>query len=332
LRKFKSYLSQINVAMRIALILVLTLVSKNILADTIEEIITILDKKDYSKVERYIEKRNSSSHCSDPGEIRKREIIAHYYEIIIPILIFIPTPPGKHIGDCTYYVINLLTNDNKVIKYEVYSKKFDDSETKNYRLIKEYSNQQELGSFQTAYKENYYRRLNLVELFDISTTYGSYCGIMGINPFRTQLEDYILSKNVEELFNWLTSPNYEKKLYAFEGYKTLIQSGYKITNNEKNQLDNLKTFKGSVRTCNGCMFMDDGFRGVLNRINNQKFDSIVRKTKVTINISSNNYKQQLPGNSTKHESSKLILIASLVFGGGLIFTVFSKRRNLSGKI
>ena len=316
--------------MRIALVLLFTLISKNILAVTIEEIIKVLDKKDYSTFERYIEKRNSSSHCSDPGEIRKREILTHYHEIIVPVLIFIPTPNGKHEGDCTYYVINLLTYDNKIIKYEFYSKQFDDSEIKNYKLIKEYSNQHELGGFETAYKENYYRTISSGELFDVSTTYGSHCGIMGINPkTRTELEDYILSKNATELFSWLTSPNYEKKLYAYEGYRALIQSGYKTTTNEKTLLDDLKTFKGLVRTCSGCMYMDDGFRGVLNRINNQKFDSIEKETRDTIDIASNANQRRIPGNNTKDESLKLILIASLVLGGGLLFTVFARRRNLS---
>ena len=316
--------------MRIVLILLLTLISKNILADTIEEIIKALDKKDYSTFAHYTDKRNSSSHCSDPGQIRKREILAHYYEIIVPVLIFIPTPNGKYEGDCTYYLINLLTYENKIIKYQVYLKKFDESEIKNYKLIKEYSNQHELGSFETAYKENYHRTIGPSELFDVSTTYGSRCGIIGTNPkTRTELEDYVLSKNVAALFSLLTSPNYEKKLYAYEGYRALAQGGYKTTNNEKTLLDDLKTFKGWVKTCNGCIFSDENFKSILNRIDNQKFDTTVKKTRDTSNIASNINQRRIPGNNTKDESLKLILITSLVLGGALIFAVFAKRRNLS---
>jgi hypothetical protein len=97
--------------------------------------------------------------------------------------------------------------------------------------------------------------------------YGQHCGIVGQNPeARDSLDGYIQSQNHEKLFEWLTSPCYEKKLYGYEGYKAMMKNGYLPTNIEKAIINGLGNFSGSVLTCSGCTYWEQDFSAIIYQI------------------------------------------------------------------
>jgi len=254
--------------MKITLLLLFALFSNTLFAQTLKEINESLEKKDLSQFKHLIENFKPSDYCAAPDEITNREILRTYHEVVANILIFVPTSKGKTSGHCNYYQINLLAKNNRIIKYDLYSKKPRDPKIENYKLLNHYSNDGEIKTFQEIYEKTFYRKLKLNELFDNSVTYGEHCGFAGINPAeRDLLELYINSKNREQLFYWLTSPNFEKKLYGYEGFRSLINKGYKLNEKENTIISGLEYFKGRVNTCRGCIFMSENFSEILKQIN-----------------------------------------------------------------
>lgn len=255
--------------MKITFSLYFFLFISNLCASPIEEILGSLERKNYSKLEQVIKKYQSNKHCAPADEIRKREILKNYNEIVANVIIFSPMTNAKHPGDCNFYKINLLTKSNEIIKYELYSKNIS-NETSN--LINNYFNEEEVRIFQNLYEKNYYRKLNDHELFNGSIIYGVGCGIAGKDPEeRERLQELVKANDSKELFQWVTSPCFEIKLYGFEGYRRLVRKGYKLSEKEKVIIDGLQQLYGSVRTCSGCIFMTENFSAIVKDISTQEF-------------------------------------------------------------
>jgi len=251
--------------MKIITILIVTLFSTTTFSQTIKNVESNLEKKDFRLFKHFIQNIKPGEHCAHPDNTTYREVLSGYNEVVVNILLFVPTPKGKYEGDCNYYQINLLTKNNRIIKYALYAKQFNDKNTGNFRLLKEYSNNTEINAFNELYEKVFYRKLSMSELFDISVTYGARCGWAGINPKdKDILDEYVTSKNREKLFYWLTSPSFERKLYGYEGFKALKNKGYQLTEKENEIIKNLKNFKGPVRTCRGCSYMSEEFSEIIN--------------------------------------------------------------------
>jgi hypothetical protein len=264
--------------MRIKLLFLFALFSQVLFSQTITRLEENLEKKDFALFKHFIQDIKPSDNCATPDETTYREILNGYYEVVAKILIFEPTPNGKYEGDCNYYQINLLINDNLIIKYSLYKKHFNDNDLEDFQLLKDYSNNTEVKDFEDLYEKIFYRRVKIAELFENSVTYGDHCGIAGTNPKdRDVLEEYINSGNRAKLFYWLTSPNFERKLYGYEGFKALENKGYKLNEKETEIVSNLKNLKGFVRTCSGCSFMSEGFSEIVSQINGRKFEAAMSK-------------------------------------------------------
>jgi len=303
--------------MKVTLLILFIIYSNTIFTQSIKKTIEILEKKSFLSFKHFITKVKPSEHCSSPEETTNREILTNYREVVADLLLFTPTPKGEHVGQCNYYQINLIAKNNEIIRYDLYSKRFGDTRPETYKLLKNYSNEEEIEIFQDLFEKKFYRKLNLNELFDNSITYGQHCGIVGVNPKeRDLLEIYIDSKDREGLFYWLTSPSFEKKLYGYEGYKVLMDKGYRINEKEKIIIEGLRIFRGSVRTCSGCFFMHEGFGGIINQINQRKIDTAVLKPQDLSGIMNQANEKKIDTSDSKNNSLKLIL-----FSLGILLTI-----------
>lgn len=254
--------------MKLIFLLIVALVSTTTFSQTIKNVEENLAKKDFHLFKHFVDNIKPSDFCARPNQATYREVMSGYSEVVVNILLFVPTPKGKYEGDCNYYQINLLTKNNQIIKYALYAKHPYNNNIENFKLLKDYSNDPEIKAFNERYEKVFYRKLSMTELFDNAVTYGEHCGWAGVNPKdRDILAEYINSKNREKLFYLLTSPNFERKLYGYEGFKVLMKKGYQLTEKENEIINNLKNFKGSVRTCGGCSFMSGEFSEIINQIN-----------------------------------------------------------------
>lgn len=251
---------------KIAVLLLLVVVSNVLFAQTMDDLHQSLDGKDFSKLKFLIENIEPSGHCASPDKMRSRVVLKGYDEVIANIVEFVPTPQGKYEGNCNFYQLNLLVKGNEVIGYVLYSKSFDDR-PENYLLLRHFSNDDVIMNFRNLYERTFYRKPSLSEFFDDTIVYGSRCGIIGQNPeARDSLDSYIQSKNRKKLFEWLTSPSYEKKLYAYEGYLAMMKKGYVPSKIEKSIINRIGEFSGAVLTCSGCTFWAQEYSALVNQI------------------------------------------------------------------
>ena len=251
---------------KIAVLLLLVVVSNLLFAQTMDDLHEGLEGKDFSKLKFLIENIQPSDNCASPDEMRSRVVLKGYDEVIANIVEFVPTPQGKYEGNCNFYQLNLLVKGNEVIGYALYSKSFDDS-PETYLLLRHFSNDDEIMNFRNLYERTFYRKPSLSEFFDDTIVYGSRCGIIGKNPeARDSLDSYIQSRNREKLFEWLTSPSYEKKLYAYEGYLAMMKKGYVPSKIEKSIINRLGDFSGEILTCSGCTFWTQEYSALVNQI------------------------------------------------------------------
>ncbi|MCS3795666.1 hypothetical protein [Niastella sp. OAS944] len=261
--------------MKIKLVLLCVIFSKITLCQTIADVKKQLDEKDFSQFKQSVEKLKSD-HCAPAEGITTREILKGYNEVVTSVVIFIPTPNGKYEGNCEDYQVNLVTKDNLIIKYSLYAKHHNDN-YKKFELLKSYSNDTEVKAFQELYEKAFYRKLSMKELFDISITYGEHCGFAGISPEgRDILNKYVTTGNRNKLFYWLTSPSFERKLYAYEGFKALESKGYKLNQKESAIVNYLKNFKGTVRICNGCLYSNAEFSGMIDQLDGKGFGTVLK--------------------------------------------------------
>lgn len=258
--------NETHYVLKIALLLLLVVFSKVIFAQTMDDLHKSLEGKDFSKLKFLIENIEPSEHCLSRDKMRSRVVLKGYDEVIANIVEFVPTPQGKYVGNCYFYQLNLLVKGNEVIGYALYSKSFDDR-PENYYLRRHYSNDDEIINFRNLYERTFYRKPSLNEFFDDTIVYGSRCGIIGQNPeARDSLDGYIQSRNRKKLFEWLTSPSYEKKLYAYEGYLAMMKMGYLPSRIEKSIVNRLGEFSGAVLTCSGCTFWTQEYSALVHQI------------------------------------------------------------------
>lgn len=256
--------------MKIKLVILFVVFSKITFCQTLSDVKKQLEEKDFSQFKQVVEKLKSG-HCAPAEGIASREILQGYNEVVASVIIFEPTPNGKYEGNCEDYQVNLLTKDNLIIKYALYAKHHNYN-YKKFELLKSYSNDAEVKAFQELYGKAFYRMISMNELFDISITYGKHCGFAGISPEgRVILDKYVATGNRKKLFYWLTSPSFERKLYAYEGFKALESKGYKLNPKESAIVNYLKNFKGTVRICNGCLFSDPEFSEMIDQLDGKGF-------------------------------------------------------------
>lgn len=203
----------------------------------------------------------------------QRPIVGDYKADIIDIKEF---PLANDTSGSHYinnYAIYLLSENDKIFYCKFSGSLYNNDSTGEPQardtIIENYTDSLRYASFENEYKEIYYDTINKSDIFLNSFVYGYHCGIAGINPDEANNFDMLLaSNNVDEIRHWLKSPNAEKQLYAFRGYKVLVYDGYVLTKEEGKILAYLKHKTGNVSICSGCMYTSGDFHHMILEIEN----------------------------------------------------------------
>ncbi len=140
-------------------------------------------------------------------------------------------------GQIAYAELNIVPDDNKPPKQ-----------------IMKYSNKQLLDALFADYQKTYNTNLNIDTLFNWGMEYGHGCGLAGIElEYAKKLKAILKSNSMAELDIWLRSPILEIQIYALNGFNQLKQKGYALTPDELRLINIIKSKKGTITTCQGCI-------------------------------------------------------------------------------
>lgn len=82
--------------------------------------------------------------------------------------------------------------------------------------------------------------------------YGEECGIGSESPMlRIELKKILEDKNVQELEKWLSSDIAEKRVYAVDGFYSLLKKGFTPNYLQLRLINKIKKEEGKVRHCAG---------------------------------------------------------------------------------
>lgn len=150
--------------------------------------------------------------------------------------------------DCpSSFVIDFIRKENDIIYYTLSD---TDSETAD-----SFYNPQAMSVLLQAYRHFYPDTLSLSELFDgRACVYGTDCGMNSIqSDERLCIEKAVATADTMLLNQFLSSPFYEKKVYAYEAFKRLERKGLKLSERQKSVLDLLEQCTELIETCSGCI-------------------------------------------------------------------------------
>lgn len=99
-------------------------------------------------------------------------------------------------------------------------------------------------------------------------TVGNRCGITGSQlEEHKAVREFVANEDYDELTKWLYSDYNELAAYGYLGLKQLQKKGIEIAPTELEKMEELKTSRDLVSTCQGCMYTKEPFRIVLVKYN-----------------------------------------------------------------
>ncbi|MGZ6491087.1 MAG: hypothetical protein ACXVDU_13910 [Bacteroidia bacterium] len=215
-----------------ALLIATTLAAQCISQTFADSLVAALKKKSFTEVSAFLE----SAKSKNIRPVLNRQILADYTEVLFEIT----DDKGEE--------IKMLCDADKIIYAKVVSddkKKFEEKDSVA------------LKHFYKKYLAFFGTKVNIGSFFVKDIQYGRGCGFVGVDPpLRKEMTKLVAAKNTKELTKWLQSPITEKQLYGVEAFYSLEAKGSTLTPLQKKLIDFIKTKKGSVKTCNGCIYSD----------------------------------------------------------------------------
>lgn len=188
-----------------------------------------------------------------------REILPNIRECMYKIEETIKYPDGGPGNRVLSYEINFLVKDTVIFWYQSFEKKYKKTNNDTWEPIllsvKSFKNKREYLEFEKSFFLLYKTELNSPDLLNDKIVYGIICTNAGAEPeYRGKIMALLSKNNIIEIRKWLTSPNVEKQVYAIDAIKLLERNGRKITSDEYAIIKLVKSKKGNLNTCFGCVY------------------------------------------------------------------------------
>jgi len=213
----------------------------------------LLSQGDFVIADKYMSKICKKNDDISYNQRVNRQIVGDYSEILI---YFEESFPAKeeNVYDVFPYLISVLTHSNKII----YCKVLNNNNSNNIVVEYDYTDTSQVNALKSLYSKMYGLKISIDDFFKSNVVYGSACGYGGQDPdMRVQLNELVHTKDIKGLDKWLSSPITEIQIYAVDGFHQLVTKGYKLSPREQELIQVIKTKKGTVRTCSGCMHMTE---------------------------------------------------------------------------
>lgn len=256
--------------MKCIIVFIALFLTTQAIGQSVLEIKQLLKDKNFPALKTYINTPQKSN--VDVSWETLRTIVGDYWEGVVTIQENIPANDGTGGNIINNYIVNLLATDKKIFYYTLtntfYKNKGSDKWEKNIDTVDSLFDKREYESFKNLFKQIYNDTLNGQDLFVTYIVYGGNCGIAATDSeYMEKMKQLLQDENVTEIRQWLKSPNAEKQLYAIRGYRTLVNQGYKITDEEKHIIEVIQQKKGTISTCSGCLYSSQTIEQTIVEIN-----------------------------------------------------------------
>ena len=317
--------------MKLLLIVITLFLALQTKAQPIPEINRLLKHKDFGALKSFID--NQPGNNVPIQWVSLRDIMPGYQEGVVKIEEMTPATDSKHGNRMDYYYVNLLVAQNAIFYYSFDSTRYEkgpDAEWTSRRMpMSTYSDDKQNTGFENAFRQVYGDTLNHSMLFQTSIVYGSGCGFVGVDPEpMQQMNDLLISKDVNAIKKWLQSPNAEIQLYALWGYKVLIHQGYTPTAEESRLIALVKLKQGSVSTCGGCTYMDRDFQDIVVEIESTPTKYLKPRPGKPYSVTSISSYYKTPG---KRSPANTMLLGGAILAMSVLFLFLFRRRRASLK-
>ena len=123
-----------------------------------------------------------------------------------------------------------------------------------FDTLDSYKDTAEFHKFDQSFKTILKAAIKEKDLFDNELIYGYGCGFAGSPPYGyVKMSSYVEANDKAALVKWLQSASSQKQVYAVWGIYLLCKKGEKITPDEWKMIEYVKSKKGTIRTCSGCV-------------------------------------------------------------------------------
>ncbi len=121
-----------------------------------------------------------------------------------------------------------------------------------YRSICADSVKSKLKQLNDAFMETFGSNLDIDEMFNQELPFGNSCEVR--SPLgREKLDQFVQDQSVDSLESWLSSSNFNKRLYAYEGLKKLKIDRVSGLGNYEKAFTQIKSSEGQVQLLWNCM-------------------------------------------------------------------------------
>jgi hypothetical protein len=213
-----------------------------------------IEFKDYCH--RISKQKGLNAHCE-----YSREITNKFQEAVFYIENNVPIKGNSSIFTVYTYRVALITYGKEIVHYnftEKKNKQINGDWVPYLATIKVYSNKRKMQVLKEDFKKMYSTDFNEDELFTEGIVYGEGCGFAVQDPEeRIQLNSFVTNMDTTSLKVWLGSTNTEKQVYAVDGFFQLKKKGLKLTDYEIRLINFIKSKKGDIQTCSGCLYSNE---------------------------------------------------------------------------
>ena len=240
--------------MKILLSIIVLLLTLQSSGQSINEIKQLLADKDFKFFKKYTNS-NSNSNVTVIW-LFNRDITPTFQECVIDIDESFSTENNSDNSTILHYRINILAKSNEIIYYDFALNENNNSvwDVLTFKIMDSFRNEKLLTALKQDFYKTYNDSLHQQELFDNSYVYGSSCKIARIKPkLRKENDLLVQNKDSAILTNWLKSTNTEKQVYGIDGLYQLKINGYKFTAEQLQLIKIIKSKKGTIFTCDGCV-------------------------------------------------------------------------------
>jgi hypothetical protein len=255
--KFAFIFNTVKTLKQPLLLLLAFCLAQSLIANQTEAIKSILRSHNVTKLQSSLDSLQKTGNVSDVWWVFEREIVPQYEESICTFYCYQNQSNDQKAEIIFEYKINLIRCGDSIIRH-LYIAKVNVRDTVDYHLrfdtLDSYKDTTGFHKLDQSFKTIFKTAINEKDLFDNELIYGYRCGLAGSAPYGyMKMSSYVEANDKAALVKWLQSASSQKQVYAVQGIYLLCKKGEKITPDEWKMIGYVKSKKGAIRTCSGCL-------------------------------------------------------------------------------
>lgn len=266
--------------LRVICFLLLLGVSSPAFSQHTKEVLRLVKEGNFRALEAYIKINATRLHTME--WVIKRTVVDSFQEAVLRVSEMLPAPAGAIASPISNLEVKMLSGTNRLVYYSYSGSTTEylgkDKFSITNELADNFMNKPVYWQFQQSFRQVYAADVKWTDLFLTDIEFGDNCGFAGMSPGQmVRLQSVLAQKEADSIRSWLQSANTETQLYAIVGLRIMQLYGYRLTAAEKRMVASVRTKKGKVNTCSGCMVSEESPGEVVKRIEEGEFDYLKKK-------------------------------------------------------